>query len=88
MLGRVPESESLFTYEGGRSFSSYQNTGFQPNFNAPTITEELIETCGNNKDCMYDFHVTGDREFAEMSSNSSQVFEEMSDAIEHSECKC
>lgn len=77
------ESESLFTYEGGRSFSSYQDPNFEPLFQDPNVTDDAIDICGDNKNCQFDFMVTGDRSFAIMSAETSQSFSDVADILEN-----
>lgn len=82
-LGRITEESSLFTYDGGRDFSSYQNHDFQPMFDVPNITEEAIDTCGYNTDCLFDLSVTKDREFAMLSANASETFADVTDEVDN-----
>ncbi|CAG2215769.1 unnamed protein product [Mytilus edulis] len=43
--GRIKESESLFTYEGGKTYASYQNENFIPNFEIPENISTIV-ICG------------------------------------------
>ena len=57
----------MFYYAPSTSYSSYAASGFQPLFVEDvlanmTYTQRLkaTETCGDNKECLFDFVVTGE----------------------------
>lgn len=67
MPGRIKgDVDSLFNYAPGESYSTYARTGFKPLFIEDVLlnmtTEQRTkakETCGDNKECLFDFAVTG-----------------------------
>ncbi|XP_052091067.1 protein mesh-like isoform X1 [Mytilus californianus] len=76
---RAAENESLFTYTGGRTYESYQNLNFIPTFDIPdNIDPTITHLCNSNSDCIYDYYVTGNPIFAEMSANASDDFARIS----------
>ncbi|CAC5420802.1 Sushi, nidogen and EGF-like domain-containing protein 1,Alpha-tectorin [Mytilus coruscus] len=73
---RIQESESLFTYEGGKTYASYQNEHFNPMFEIPeNVPTRITDTCGSNFECIYDYLVTNNEQFGQMSANSSVSFD-------------
>ena len=61
--------ESIFTYEPGESQASFSMPDHVPPFMdeiLPSLLENatLVEVCGNNVECLFDFSQTGDAEFA------------------------
>ncbi|XP_076091897.1 protein mesh-like [Mytilus galloprovincialis] len=75
---RINESESLFTYEGGKTFSSYQNDNFNPIFVIPEdVPNHVTDLCGSNIECIYDTLVTNSTDFGQMSVDSANEFEDM-----------
>ena len=65
--GRIQKIDSLFYYAPGESYSTFARTEFQPLFledvlanmtDAQRTTAE--QTCGDNKECIFDFAVTGE----------------------------
>ncbi|XP_071123955.1 protein mesh-like [Mytilus edulis] len=72
---RIKESESLFTYEGGKTYASYQNENFIPNFEIPeNISTSITDTCGSNSECIYDYLATDNEQFCQMSADWSDSF--------------
>ncbi|KAK2165542.1 hypothetical protein NP493_1362g01013 [Ridgeia piscesae] len=70
-LWRILKVDSLFHYASGESFSTFENKEFKPLFledivNNMTNTErkKAEETCGKNKECIFDFAVTGNKDAA------------------------
>ncbi|KAI0237078.1 Mucin-like protein [Lamellibrachia satsuma] len=70
-LWRIQKIDSLFYYAPGESYSTYAHTEFQPLFledvlaNMTTAQRTKAEqTCGDNKECLFDFAVTGKEEAA------------------------
>lgn len=58
IVGRTTSSESIFTYQPGTSHSTYQHSGFTPNFTASN-SNEAVSLCGSNADCLFDYSITG-----------------------------
>lgn len=60
----------MFTYPAGKSYQDYNGhaqSNFHPVFATSIInsaTVEAISLCGNNTNCLFDFHVTGSRAIA------------------------
>ncbi|XP_076091868.1 protein mesh-like isoform X1 [Mytilus galloprovincialis] len=76
---RAAENESLFTYTGGRTYESYQNLNFVPTFDIPAnIDPTITQLCKSNSDCIYDYYVTANRRFGQMSANVSDEFARIS----------
>lgn len=67
---RIKEVGSMFTYPVGKSYQDYNGhaqSNFHPVFATSIInsaTVEAISLCGNNTNCLFDFHVTGSRAIA------------------------
>lgn len=79
IVGRAAENESLFTYTGGRTYESYQNLNFVPTFDIPAnIDPTITQLCKSNSDCIYDYYVTANRRFGQMSANVSDEFARIS----------
>ncbi|CAC5404309.1 unnamed protein product [Mytilus coruscus] len=75
---RIEESESLFTYEGGKSYSSYQNENFKPMFEIPEdVPTHVTDLCGSKIECIYDFLVTNNTDFGQMSADSTDDFDHL-----------
>ncbi|CAC5408987.1 Sushi, nidogen and EGF-like domain-containing protein 1,Alpha-tectorin [Mytilus coruscus] len=75
---RIKESESLFTYEGGKTYASYQNENFYPMFEIPdNIPTRITDMCGSNSECIYDYLVTNNEQFGQLSANSSVSFDDI-----------
>ena len=58
--------DSLFYYAPGESYSTFARTEFQPlfledvlNVMTPEQRTKAKQTCGDNKECIFDFIVTG-----------------------------
>ena len=74
----ISENESLFTYPNGRPFSSYQNPNFNPVVVIPeNVSQAISDVCGTNYECIYDYYVTGDEHFGQISANFSDQFDTM-----------
>ena len=65
--GRVNEVDSVFYYTPPTSYSTYTSTGFQPLFVEDVLANmtdsqrlKAMETCGDNKECLFDYVVTGE----------------------------
>ncbi|KAK2175052.1 hypothetical protein NP493_751g01001 [Ridgeia piscesae] len=68
---RIEKIDSLFYYASGESYSTYAHTEFQPLFledvlNNMTESQRTaaLNTCGENKECLFDLAVTGKEEAA------------------------
>ena len=67
MPGRIQgDVDSLFHYAAGESYSTFARTGFKPLFIEDVLknmtaakSAEATKTCGDNKECLFDFAVTG-----------------------------
>ena len=64
--GRIDSLDSLFYYAPGESYLIYARTDFKPLFIEDVLrnmtTEwrtKAKETCGDNKECIFDYAVTG-----------------------------
>ena len=68
--GRILKIDSLFHYASGESFSMFENKEFKPLFLEDILKnmtkaerEKAEKTCGENKECIFDFAVTGRNEY-------------------------
>ena len=59
--------QSLFHYGAGASYATYAITDFTPLFLDEVLNamsddkgEEAAKTCGKNRECLFDFVVTGE----------------------------
>lgn len=65
--GATTANNSLFTYDEGKSHSSYFDGGYVPifldqddvAFENATLGQQAREVCGDNKQCLFDIHTTG-----------------------------
>ena len=63
-IGNVTQSESLFSYKNA-VFSSFQHPDHTPVFtNQLDPTADQLAVCGEDKQCLYDYSVTGSVEIA------------------------
>ncbi|KAJ8298649.1 hypothetical protein KUTeg_022709 [Tegillarca granosa] len=61
-IGRISEQESLFSYPFGKSYASYMNSDFRPNFNITPVNKidnYTREICKDDMNCIYDLQTTG-----------------------------
>ena len=64
-LGQITEAESVFQYMSGQNVSTFSNPNHMPPF-LDEISETLatnmtlMDACGNNAQCLFDFGQTGD----------------------------
>lgn len=65
-LGRIQSIDSRFYYAPGESYSTFARTEFKPRFLEDVLNEmspeqrtKATETCKDNKECLFDFAVTG-----------------------------
>ncbi|KAI0210407.1 Mucin-like protein [Lamellibrachia satsuma] len=68
---RIDAVDSLFFYAPGETHATYAHTEFQPLFLEDVLANmtaaqrtKAEQTCGNNKECLFDFAVTGKEEAA------------------------
>ncbi|KAJ8298657.1 hypothetical protein KUTeg_022717 [Tegillarca granosa] len=64
---RISEQESLFSYPFGKSYASYNNSDFRPNFNIPPLNKidnYTREICKDDMNCIYDLQTTGNTDIA------------------------
>ena len=67
-LGQIDAVESIFTYESGESVTTFSEPNHIPPFMdeiLPSLRNNatLVEVCGDNIECLFDFSQTGDAEF-------------------------
>ena len=75
ILGNVSESESLFSYDGS-SYAMFQHPDHTPVFVAQlNPTSEQIAVCGEDKQCLYDFAQTGNKEIAVTTMKTAETNE-------------
>ncbi|KAI0225835.1 Mucin-like protein [Lamellibrachia satsuma] len=90
-LWRIKSVDSLFYYSPGESYLTYARTDFKPLFIEDVLRDmtaerrtKAMETCGDNKECLFDFAVTGKKEAAaatlETNSKNEEVAETLSNA--------
>ncbi|KAK2190852.1 hypothetical protein NP493_66g04024 [Ridgeia piscesae] len=83
--------DSLFHYAAGESYSTFARTGFKPLFIEDVLknmtaakSAEATKTCGDNKECLFDFAVTDKAEAAaatlETNAKNTKVAETLSNA--------
>ena len=67
MSGRIDLVQSLFHYGAGASYDTYAVTDFTPLFLDEVLDamseaeqEKAEKTCGKNRECLFDFVVTGE----------------------------
>ncbi|KAI0235226.1 Mucin-like protein, partial [Lamellibrachia satsuma] len=70
-LWRIQSIDSLFYYAPDESYSTFAHTEFQPvfltdaiNAMSPAQKAKANQTCGVNKECLFDFAVTGNEDAA------------------------
>lgn len=82
ILGRISEEESLFTYKDGKTYSDFQNPSFVPTFETPSdLPEDVVEVCGDDKECIFDYAVSGSPELATETRQRKQTFMSFLDAF-------
>lgn len=83
MLWQINGSESLFTYPIGKSYESFRDPDFVPNFELPDldrIPPEIVEMCRGSIECLFDWFVTGSTEFAAGSRDDAERFNDIVDS--------
>ena len=77
--GEIVEEASLFYYEPGTDHDSHSDASYEPAFEPitnPDINQTLVlEVCGNNQFCIFDFQLTGSADFAVASLQTFNDFE-------------
>ena len=64
--GRIDSANSLFYYAPWESYATFARAGFKPLFIEDVLRNmtaekktKAKETCGDNKECLFDFAITG-----------------------------
>lgn len=76
----------MFSYPAGKSYHDYDGhtqSNFRPLFATPVInsaTPEAKALCGNNTNCLFDFHVTESRDIAMATLDFTVDLKEAEDA--------
>ena len=66
-IGEIEPSQSLFTYPEGMTAESFSHPEHEPVFLDEVIesaSDEILELCGNNSECIFDAIQTGSTEIA------------------------
>lgn len=78
----ISEEESLFTYKDATTYSDFQNPSFVPTFETPSdLPEDVVEVCGDDKECIFDYVVSGSQELATETRKGTQRFKSFLDAF-------
>ena len=76
--------ESLFYYEAGADHASLTDLNFVPAFDPvtnPNVNQTVVlEVCGTNEFCIYDFQTTGSQSFAQ---TTVETFDDFQTAIQN-----
>ena len=68
----------MFVYPSGRTAADFINAGFIPVFDPPCYTDQDrllgVQTCGDNKDCYFDYCVTKDTYVAQGTKEIEATF--------------
>ncbi|XP_070553577.1 sushi domain-containing protein 2-like [Ptychodera flava] len=60
MKWTVPETETMFFYGAGKSFDEINDDDYTPIFEIPdSVPENAVAVCGDNFQCIFDYHATG-----------------------------
>ena len=78
---------SMFTYPDGQSYDSYQDVSFIPMFYTPDVTSDVQNVCGDNRECQYDYAMTGNPGLA-LSTKMLQDEAQSISNITHSGMQC
>ncbi|KAK2173006.1 hypothetical protein NP493_911g00016 [Ridgeia piscesae] len=83
---RIEEIDSLFYYAPGERYATFARTAFTPRFLEDVLANMTIsqrkmahEKCGNNKDCLYDYAITGKEEVAKATLDTNSKNKEDSE---------
>lgn len=69
-LGQITEDESIFYYPDGKTAANYSHPDFKPIFLSTidwyneTYKQQVYSECKNVTECIYDYAVTGSKDFA------------------------
>ena len=74
--GRIEQVESLFYYVTGESYLTYAHREFKPLFLEDVLANmtaaqqaKAKQICGDNKECLFDFAVTGEYQTMTLSTH-------------------
>lgn len=82
LLWMISEKESLFTYKDATTYSDFQKPSFVPTFETPSdLPEDVVEVCGDDKECIFDYAVSGSQELATETRKGTQRFKSFLDAF-------
>ena len=77
--GEIQTENSLFFYQMGTDHETYTDRFYTPIFEPvvnPALDQALVlEVCGNNQFCVFDFQTTGSQSFAQASVESFEQYE-------------
>ena len=77
--GAVSADESLFYYEPGTDHDSVSDANYMPAFTPminPDVDQALVlEVCGSDQFCIFDFQATGSETFAQAAVQTFQQYE-------------
>ena len=80
VTGLIEGPDSLFTYPSGMTFMDFRNDSFVPLFEPQFEDEakrlEAESICGDDKSCLLDFSVTGNKNFAAASMEALKTHED------------
>ncbi|XP_041485569.1 LOW QUALITY PROTEIN: sushi domain-containing protein 2-like [Lytechinus variegatus] len=80
LLWEIDVAQSLFYYEPGANHESHTDRSYIPVFEPPInmlVDQSLvIEVCGTNQFCIFDFQTTGSQSFAQNSVNSFSTYQQ------------
>ena len=72
----------MFDYPSGEDHSDYQNTGFSPRLESDAsllASAAGRAVCGTNLQCLYDYEVTNNADFALNTKNEVDEFRELAE---------
>ena len=80
--GVTTSSNTIFTYDEGKSHSSYFDIGYvsifldQDNlvFDNATLGQQARDVCGDNKQCLFDIYITGKVRTGEATKQAMESF--------------
>ena len=87
IAGRIEPEESLFVYPPGRDYFVFQDETFFPLFASDiawpdsATEQQAASLCGTQPQCLFDFFVTMDRDFAEGTRDIQRENEEVRDFL-------
>ncbi|XP_030835519.1 sushi domain-containing protein 2-like [Strongylocentrotus purpuratus] len=84
LLWEIDAAESLFYYELGTDHESHTNRNYTPVFEPvanPSVNQSLVvEVCGGNPFCIFDYQTTGSQSFAQ---NSVEALVQYQQAVDN-----